>query len=113
MSDILCSKCNKGNLRKLETTIKADVFICDKCGSIQIWGPCCDQGWIRYMRIKGKESTIFICEECDTVWESICNIGTESRKAYSKYAEENGIVDTWDILEELPITKSLLDRTKI
>jgi hypothetical protein len=47
------------------------------------------------------------------VWESICNFGTESRKAYSKYAEEKGIVDTWDIIEELPITRSLLYRTKI
>lgn len=105
---ILCSKCNNGYLKKIDTKINTDVYLCPVCNAVQIWGPCCDQGWIRHMRIKGTEDKIYICEECDTTWQSINDIGTESRKAYSEYAKEKGIIDTWEILEELTISKSLL-----
>ncbi len=61
--------------------------------------PYCEQGSILKARVKKNNKIIYICDECDTVWESIEEISDRSGKSINMFMQEIGCEPYWDELE--------------
>ncbi|MBE6753200.1 MAG: hypothetical protein E7559_02415 [Ruminococcaceae bacterium] len=59
--------------------------------------PYCEYGMVLRAYIKDTDKKIYICEECDTVWEEI--ISDETGVGFAKYMEKIGRCGSWDEIE--------------
>lgn len=61
--------------------------------------PRCDgQGSVMKAEIVKKNTTIFICDECEATWFSLAAIGTEPWVDYGTYMQEQRLSLAWDEL---------------
>ena len=67
------------------------------------WCLGCDQGWVVPVRIIKIDKIIFLCEECETVWNNENDIGTMKPVNFTNFMKENNLEGLWSELEELPI----------
>ena len=63
--------------------------------------PYCGQGAVRKAKIKENGKNIFICEECDTVWEKEVNDKTGVSLKF--FLKNEGIDVSWDDWNELEL----------
>lgn len=61
--------------------------------------PYCEYGMILKARIKYIDKEIYICEECDTVWEE--EISNETGIGFAKYMKKIGKCESCDEIEIL------------
>lgn len=61
--------------------------------------PYCEQGVVLEAKIKKNTKKIFICEECDTVWEG--EVDSQSGVGFETYMNSRGHEASWDELEML------------
>ncbi|MBO5389205.1 MAG: hypothetical protein J6A59_13960 [Lachnospiraceae bacterium] len=61
--------------------------------------PYCEYGRIFKAKIRDCDKKIYICEECDTVWEE--QINDETGVGFDRYMKEIGMRGSWDELEIL------------
>lgn len=60
--------------------------------------PYCKQGDILKANVKINHQIIFICEECDTVWNENETISSQTGRAFENFANQLNIRALWDEL---------------
>lgn len=63
--------------------------------------PYCMQGLILKAKVKADSSTVYICNECDTVWKKYETISDRSGINFDGFAKELSIKPVWDELKIL------------
>lgn len=70
----------------------------------QIWCPACDQGWIGTVTVPKLDKRLYVCQECETTWESKDEICDKQGDCFSLYMEKCGLkgmgVDAFPVKEE-------------
>lgn len=61
--------------------------------------PYCEQGDIRKVMVKRSKEIIYICDECDTVWNSHESISNSTGIGFGLYADQRGFKPLWTELE--------------
>lgn len=61
--------------------------------------PYCEQGVVQEAKMKKSGKRIFICEECDTVWER--EVNSQIGVGFETYMNSKGYEASWDELEIL------------
>lgn len=56
--------------------------------------PYCEYGRILKAKVKISNKDIYICEECDTVWEG--EVNDKTGIGFNKYMKKNGKYGSWD-----------------
>lgn len=59
--------------------------------------PYCEQGVVITAKIKKNNKLIYLCEECDTVWEGEINL--QNGIGFDIFMKKEGYKVTWDELE--------------
>lgn len=59
--------------------------------------PYCEQGEVLVARIKKKNKSIFVCDECDTVW--VKEINSQVGIGFDTFMKSEGCKASWDELE--------------
>ena len=59
--------------------------------------PYCEYGMVLRAKIKDLDKKIYICEECDTVWEEVIN--DETGVGFTEYMKNMGRCGSWDEIE--------------
>jgi predicted RNA-binding Zn-ribbon protein involved in translation (DUF1610 family) len=75
------------------------IWRCDTCGDLLRWCPGCDQGWIRRAKIKKKSVEVFVCEECETVWQSEPETSATCSGNLGQDMKADGLTGDWSELE--------------
>jgi hypothetical protein len=57
--------------------------------------PRCGQAWISYALIKPLGQHIYICEACDSMWETTAVIALRTYKDYDSYMRQHGYTNGW------------------
>ena len=63
--------------------------------------PRCEQSYISKVRIVPLNKIVYLCEECDALWESTTPISKTSYIDFSVYMKEYGFKGDWSLLEEI------------
>ena len=63
--------------------------------------PYCMQGSIVKVKVRSDSSTVFICDECDTIWKEFESISDQTGKSFDQFANELSIKPLWDELKIL------------
>lgn len=63
--------------------------------------PYCGQGWLQKAMVKATKEIIFICDECDTVWDLGDQITNQTGIAFGTYAKDKKIKALWSELDFL------------
>jgi hypothetical protein len=99
---ILCIHCQTKTVKlKSDPNDKVKAWQCHNCGELRYWCPACDQGWILHAVVKKDGTSIRLCEECETLWFSTSQIGTEECKNFSIYMESIDLNGLWEEIEIL------------
>ncbi len=61
--------------------------------------PYCNQGLILKAKIKFNKQVIFICDECDTVWNEFEPISNHTGKGLNLFSKELNITPLWNEFE--------------
>ncbi|WP_053360765.1 hypothetical protein [Bacillus sp. FJAT-27251] len=62
--------------------------------------PFCDgQGIVHRAEVKKLNRTIFICDECDTIWLDGIEINEENARRFDQFMSEHGLPPLWSELE--------------
>ncbi len=69
-------------------------MVIDKC-------PACGSGPIVRAKIKKLDKNILICEECDSIWFDIKDVGVVEEDVFPSFAKEHGLLGLWSELEIL------------
>ena len=86
-----------GKLRDCDY-IQFEVFLVDeRLREISVVKSCpyCDQGWLQKAMVKATKEIIFICDECDTVWDLGDQITNQSGITFDAYAKDKKIKALW------------------
>jgi hypothetical protein len=62
--------------------------------------PFCDQGVVYKAKVRELNEEIYICDECDTVWES-SDLSEEKCTRFDIYMNERGREGLWSELTDL------------
>jgi hypothetical protein len=65
----------------------------------KIWCPGCDQGWVVCVRIIGTNTTLLVCEECETTWTSQEGVGRDKPSNFVDYMRSRGFRGVWSEVE--------------
>ena len=60
--------------------------------------PYCEQGRVLNVKVRKNGKEIYICEECDTVWEETVDL--LSGIDFEMFMKEQGCAGNWNELEE-------------
>jgi hypothetical protein len=70
----------------LRAITKAKVAVC----------PCCDgQGDVVTARIDKTEEVVYLCDECDTLWQLETDISSKPGVCFSQYVKPLGLKGLW------------------
>lgn len=61
--------------------------------------PRCEQSWLERAYIKSIGQVIFICEECEAMWEEGTILELSTFKDYGTYMEAKGYDSSWNHLD--------------
>jgi transcription elongation factor Elf1 len=67
---------------------------------IMIVCPFCEGGTISKAKITKLEIQVYICEECDSMWETL-DISKDNCYDFSDYMEQNGLKGLWSELNDI------------
>ncbi len=62
--------------------------------------PRCSQGDVRCFVVKRNQKMIWLCDECDALWESGSDVGVKPFVDFGVYMSKFGLSPIWDELEE-------------
>jgi hypothetical protein len=68
--------------------------------------PRCGQAWISYALIKPLGQHIYICEACDSMWETTAAIALRTYQDYDTYMRRHGYANGWLHLQLLGEVRS-------
>jgi len=94
-----CELCGTPTVHKVgESTSGVEEWRCTTCGDFKRWCAGCNQGWIRRFRIRGTDTALYSCDECEAAWCSLAEIqGRESDRR--SVLRRLGAAEDWGKLE--------------
>jgi hypothetical protein len=60
--------------------------------------PCCDSGVISSWRVIATNETILVCDECDSVWESVEELPCPAATTVDEFLDLRGRPPLWSEL---------------
>jgi hypothetical protein len=99
---ILCTHCKEKTIFQInDIEGSVGMWQCRNCGELRYWCPACDQGWVVHGIIKKDNTSIRLCEECESMWFSSSKIGTTDCFNFVDYMRSKGLSGVWEEIEVL------------
>jgi hypothetical protein len=59
----------------------------------------CNQGWIIHVRVIRSKKEAYVCDECESTWLSVQDIGTDRVLNFEGMMESEGVPGSWNQVE--------------
>jgi hypothetical protein len=67
-----------------------------------VYCPFCDgQGIVHKAKVEKLNHTIYICDECDTIWPEGMEVNKENCNRFEDFMSDNGLKPLWSELTEV------------
>lgn len=60
--------------------------------------PDCEQGVVTKVQVRATQEVLHVCQECESLWLTAEDIGTEPFNSFTSYMEELGLPPLWSSL---------------
>src|SRR5688572_8844376 len=95
-----CPHCKTMTIeRRPEIQVSYEQWICTGCGELKSLCPGCNQGWVNHVSIKADRDELYACDECETTWLQLSDIGKVTPQNFVDIMRGKGLKGLWSEIE--------------